>query len=95
MATHVYQIRKTSSACEILASYAFREPTKEVDRYYSCTSSMNSSWADSHVNCLKISDLSETYSVSILRESDLASQTKTITYIYKRQFWFEKPDHFP
>jgi hypothetical protein len=33
---------------------------------------MNPSRADSRVNCLRTSDVSETHSVSILRESDLA-----------------------
>jgi hypothetical protein len=37
---------------------------------YFCT---NSSQADSHVNCLKTSDASETHSISILRESELTT----------------------
>jgi hypothetical protein len=43
---------------------------------------MNSSPADSRVNCLKASDVSETHSVSILRESDLTDHTKSVAYIY-------------
>jgi hypothetical protein len=39
----------------------------------------NSSQADSHANCFKTSNVSKTHSVSILREGDLASQTKTVT----------------
>jgi hypothetical protein len=42
---------------------------------------MNSSRADSRVNCLKTSDFSETHSVSILSESDLATLTRTVAYI--------------
>jgi hypothetical protein len=42
---------------------------------------MNFSRADSHVNCLKTSDVSETHSIFILREGDLAAQTRTVAYI--------------
>jgi hypothetical protein len=42
---------------------------------------MNYSRADSHVNCLKTSDVSETHSVSILREIDLADQPKSVATV--------------
>jgi hypothetical protein len=42
---------------------------------------MNSSRADNRASCLKTSDVSETHSISILRESDLATQTKSVAYI--------------
>jgi hypothetical protein len=44
---------------------------------------MNSSRADSRVNCLKTSDVSETHSVSILRESDLFYHTKSVVYVLR------------
>jgi hypothetical protein len=40
---------------------------------------MNSSRADSRINCLKTSDVSETRSVSILRESDLRMETERVS----------------
>jgi hypothetical protein len=40
---------------------------------------MNSCRADSHVNFLKTSDVSETHSVSILRESDLRMERECVS----------------
>jgi hypothetical protein len=41
-----------------------------IYKYNNKIDCMNSSWADSRVSCLKTSDVSETHSVPILRESE-------------------------
>jgi hypothetical protein len=60
-----YDIRQKHAAPR-LKTAACKEVPDVKDGFY-----INSSRADSPVNCLKTSDVSETHSASILRESEL------------------------
>jgi hypothetical protein len=55
---------------------------------------MNSSQADSRVNCLKTSGVSETHAVSILRESGPVWSARSLSLRMETQRVSEKPEVF-